>query len=236
MNHSMPASHRAYQKIAALIAATWLAGCSVPQPAAGIAVTEQWRPPENATPWTVNRNASELEVRVFSAGALADFGHDHIIEFPVTGTVYRADTLERSGFRLRVPVTDAVVDDPGARAAAGDAFSREISTEARRGTRGNMLGDELLAADAHPEVVIESLALAGKPGELMARVRITVRGRGFERQLAARLQENNGQLEVNSEFSLSQTGLGLEQYTALGGGLRVRDKMEFRLHLVASRE
>jgi len=79
----------------------------------------------------------------------------------VHGEIRAGDAAAASGFRLEIPVDSFMVDPPAARAEEGDEFSAQVSDPARRDTRENMLGGDVLDAEKHPLVRIESIALAG---------------------------------------------------------------------------
>ena len=228
--------NRAYQKRPQMLAVGFvllLAGCAGPEPATGLGEKTAWQPPADTSRWQVDHENSELELRVYRAGPLASFGHNHIIEFPLNGVVYRGDDIASSGFRLVVPLQRAVIDRPAARAAAGEEFSKEISSQARSGTRENMLGPDLLDAASHREIVIESVSISGSSPDIMATLRIRLKGKVFERAFAARSSDEGDRLFIDAHFTLTQSGLGLEQYSALGGGLKVRDDFDAWLHIEA---
>lgn len=211
-----------------------LVACAGPQPASGVQVTDKWQAPADTKPWRVDPAASELEIRVYRAGPLASFGHNHVIEFPVEGTVHRGATVAGSGFRLVIPVLQAVIDDPVARREAGKGFEATVSGQARAGTRRNMLGPDMLDADSHAQIVVESGKLDRKTETMEATVWIHVRGQVFEKTIPFNATFRDSGMEITADFELTQSALGIEQYTALGGGLQVRDAMEFRLHVIAN--
>ncbi len=59
-------------------------------------------------------------------GKLSGFGHVHVVTSATeTGRVWFGATPDLSGFEVRLPVNEFVVDDRAARAAAGAEFAGE---------------------------------------------------------------------------------------------------------------
>ena len=214
-----------------LLAVLTLQSCAQPQPREGGIATSVWQPPAEASRWQVDSASSLLRVTVYAAGPLADFGHAHAVEFPVHGDIYRTGSTGTSAFRLEVPLHQASVDEPAAREAAG--LDQDISDEARRQTRDNMLGPELLDAEAQSLVTVESLAIRGDAPDLVANMLVHVSGRIFEISMPLRIQEESRELRVSVNTTLAQTDIGLEPYSTLGGGLQVRDEMDIHLEVIA---
>jgi hypothetical protein len=102
--------------------------------------------------WTVCRIDPEdslLDIRVAPAGKLARLGHHHLISTRAIGghVAARASILQADLF---VAATDLVVDDPTLRRAAGGSFADPVPDDDRRGTRGNLLGPDVLGAADRP--------------------------------------------------------------------------------------
>lgn len=219
--------------LCAIAMAALLQACTLPQPETGMQDAPAWQPPENAEAWPVDSSASRVRVLVYRDGPLARFGHNHVIDFGLRGTVYRADDVATSGFELEIPLHSAVIDAADARDAEGDDFPDTLSEQARRETRSNMLGDDLLAADAFPLIRIESITIAGPAPAIKVKARIQVRDRVFDYSFPATVVTDKDAVRVESTVELTQTGLGLEQYSALGGGLLVADRFTVKLQLLA---
>lgn len=216
-----------------IVMAVLLQACTVPPPASGLRDVRAWQAPENATAWPVDTSKSRLRVLVYRDGPLARFGHNHVIDFELRGTLYRAAGVTTSGFELQVPLHSAVVDPVDARDAEGDAFPGTLSERARSETRNNMLGSDLLAADTFPLIRIESSSISGSVPDAEVAILVHVRDRIFEYSVPAHVVIDNDTIRVDSTFELTQTGLGLEQYSALGGGLQVADRFTVKLQLLA---
>src|SRR5467141_1125305 len=132
--------------------------------------------PSAAPRYSVDPQASEIRLLVYRDGPLARFGHNHILVGRVHGEIRAGDAAAASGFRLEIPVDSFMVDPPAARAEEGDEFSAQVSDPARRDTRENMLGADMLDAAKHPLIRIESIALAGPQWGPTVTARVTLRG------------------------------------------------------------
>lgn len=219
-----------------------LAGCqAAPPPRA-----EQTLPPDvapeplplpDARVYRVVPGESEIRVLVFRTGPLAKFGHNHVIRTTaVTGTVYRGASVARSGFRITVPVRTLEVDPPAARAQEGEAFESELSDGAVRDTRDNMLGEQVLDAERHPEIEVRSITLTGPSWNPDVRMRITLRGKSRDLVAPVAVTECDGRLLVTTTFSLRQSDFGITPFTALNGGLSVADSIQVRARILTEPE
>jgi polyisoprenoid-binding protein YceI len=126
-----------------------------------------------------------------------------------------------------------VVDAPLPRGEEGEEFSAHVSDQARKGTRDNMLGPDVLDALHYPEIRIESDSLVGPRWNPSVTAHITVRGNRSELQFPAAVIEQSGSLTVIAAFHVLQSDLGIKPYSVLGGAIRVRDAIEIRVRLVA---
>ncbi len=231
-----------YQTVSAAIAIPLLllAGCqTVPPPeesavlgnASGASVSF----PLDAPRFVIDPAASELRLLVYRAGPLARFGHNHVITGPVQGEIRAGEGAAASGFRLDIPVASLVIDPPAARAEEGEEFAAEVSDPARLGTRENLLGKDLLDAEEHPLIRIESLALAGTRGNPTVSARATLRGAARDLRFRAAVTQQGDVLTVTASFRIRQSDFGISPFSTLGGGLQVRDAVDVRIRLVARR-
>lgn len=214
----------------ALIAA--LAACSGAPPLADAAYAPA-PPLPDAPTYRVVPAASEVRLLVYRSGPLARFGHNHVITAPVHGVIHAADTAAGSGFLLEIRVDEFEVDPARARREEGDGFAAEVSDQARAATHGNLLGENLLDAARHPRITIESLELSGPRWNPSVRARVTLRGIARELEFPAAVFFDDKRLEVVATFPLHQSAFGIEPFSALGGALRVDDRLDVRVRLIA---
>ena len=111
-----------------------------------------------------------------------------------------------------------------------------FSDAAREGTTSNMLGKAVLDAATHPLIRIESVALTGPGWNPTVTARVTLRGATRDLRFPAAVFRQGDTLTVIASFQISQSAFGIEPFTTLNGGLRVRDAIDVRLRLAARRE
>ena len=183
--------------------------------------------------YIVDTQASEIRLLVYRDGPMARFGHNHVMIGQVRGEISVSDSAAASGFRLEIPVESFAVDAPLPRAEEGEAFSATVSDQARKGTRDNMLGPEVLDAAHYPLILIESDSLVGPRWNPGVTAHITLRGTSSELKFPAAVIEQPGSLTVIAAFHVLQSDLGIKPFSVLGGAIRVRDAIDIRVRLVA---
>ena len=192
--------------------------------------------PEGAPRYVVDAQDSEIRLLVYRDGPLARFGHNHVIVGRVQGEVRAGNSAAASGFRLEVPVDSLAVDPPAARGEEGEEFAGEVSEPARRATRENMLGQEVLDAAAHPRIRIESIALVGPDWNPRVTARVTLRGATRDLRFPAAVFRQGETLTVIASLQIHHSDFGIAPFTTLNGGLQVRDALDVRLRIVARLE
>ena len=190
-------------------------------------------PDSHGKRYTVDTHESEIRLLVYRDGPMARFGHNHVIAGTVRGEIRVSDTASDSGFRLEIPVESLSVDEPLLRAEEGEEFAATVSDQARKGTRDNMLGADMLDAAHFPLIRIASDRLAGPRWNPTVTAHVTVRGRKSELDFPAAVVEQAGSLTVIAAFTILQSNLGIVPYSILGGAIRVRDAIDIRVRLVA---
>lgn len=218
-----------------IVLAVVAGGCALPErappPAAPAAPRTETRPFEA---WDVT--ASRLELRVYRDGPMEKLGHNHLIlSTALSGTVEMRQPMTDSGFRLELPLESLTVDDPAARAAAGEDFARPVPGQDREATRTNLLGPSVLDAARQPVVTLTAESLAGGPGEYRAELRISLRGEERVVAVPVAVTVAGGVLTAHAHFSLRHADLGLTPFTAALGALRVRDAIDFDCRIEAHR-
>lgn len=189
-------------------------------------------PPSDAERFDIDRDASLLRVRVDPAGAMARMGHSHVVGGPViSGTIWRASALEKSLIDLEVISPAMQVDRPEWRAAYG--MEPEIEPDTIEGTRNNLLGPQVLDAEGFPRIGIRAVSLQETPAGLEVNARIRLRGRVSEVIVPVSLTQSGEALEATGRFFVTHEALGMEPFSALGGALRVADRIELDFRLVA---
>jgi hypothetical protein len=181
----------------------------------------------------VDPAASEIRLLVYRDGPLARFGHNHIIIGQVSGDVFVGSGAADSGFRLTIPVGALEVDPPQPRAEEGEDFSSAVSPEAREATRANMLGPDVLDAQRYPSIAIASVSLVGPRWNPTVLAQAALRGTAQSVIFPAAVFEQGDRLVVVASFDIRQSDFGIKPYSALGGGLLVRDAIRVRIRVSA---
>jgi hypothetical protein len=221
------------------LAAALLAGlvsCAAPpRPATGPPAPETPRPPAPAgTLYEVF--ASDLTVRVYRDGPLAELGHNHVIASTgLTGQIELRRPLATTTLALELPLGSLIVDDPARRAEAGEAFPGELSGPDREGTRANMLGTALLDAAHFPVMLLEGLAIDGESPDFSVTARVSLAGRQRDIVVPARLELDGDTLTASGRFMMTHAQLGLTPFSVALGALRVREDIQVGYRLSARR-
>jgi hypothetical protein len=191
--------------------------------------------PAGARRFVVQPEESEVLILVYREGRLARLGHNHVVSSTqLDGAVYLAPAVLNSAVELRMPVGTLEVDLPANRARAGDEFPGELDAEAVAGTRGNMLGPAQLDSAQWPELLLVSRGITGAEPDLELQLELALKNQVTALTVPVRLQrDGNARLVAEGEFSVLQSQLGLEPFSALLGALRVRDQLDIRFKIVA---
>ena len=210
---------------------------AVPPPKSQETISRPGLPPGRV--YRIDENQSELRILVYRAGALAYFGHNHVIvNRALRGAVNLADMAGDSVFWLNVPVAGFVVDDAQARREEGADFAADIPDDAKSGTLHNMLSPALLNADAFPVIGVRSVAGRGAraaPGDgaLTATVAISVAGHESTIDVPLTLHVDSRRLSATGSLELRQSVLGLTPFSLMLGALKVQDAMTIKFEFVA---
>lgn len=225
-------------RIPVVLAVLLLAAC-VPHPVVEKPI-EAPRPPartvEGAAHYRVVQKGTQVYARVFRAGRLAKLGHNHVVEFHgVTGDIYLADDIDASLFDLAVASADATVDDPELRQSQGADFLSKVSDDARAGTRGNMLGEEVLDAAKFPYVTMSSTKIEGSREHPRVTLNLTLKGVTRQVTTLVSMQLDGDRLVAQGQFDILQSDFGIEPYSVLGGALKVEDQVDVVFTVAAAK-
>ncbi len=224
------------KRVFVIALAVLLAACAVPpktvEPQKDAAFPTDWlTDPGDSV--ALNAAASRIDIRVYRAGRLANLGHNHAIEVTgLTGELRRfADGAAVADLRFR---PDALrIDDPAARARAGEGFEQVPDERAIAGTRRNMLGERVLDAGNWPVIRVLARVASLDVGAAEARVYFSLRGNGRLMQVPVRIENRNGAIRVQGRLDVRQSVFGMEPFSVFGGALAVRDTVEIEFVITA---
>ena len=183
--------------------------------------------------YRISAEETEVVIYVFRGGALARFGHNHVISANgIEGTITLQTDGAPSTFVLRIPVDALDVDDPDLRREAGDDFASVPSAADIAGTRDNMLGRRVLHAAEYP-----TLTVSGTTEDAdNANVTFEVKQHTAEKAVPIETQVTDQSIRVTGTLELSHEELGLRPFRALAGALRVAEIMQVSFDINAIRE
>lgn len=191
-------------------------------------------PKRDATVYHVLRGESELRLRIYRGGPLADLGHNHVAtSSDIEGRIYLHESLAKSGFELTVPVNSFTLDEPQARKQEGTGFEGQLSPKDRNATKDHMLGTQVLDAEKYPTVKMRSLSVVGPPWYPRITVRITLHGESRDYVVPTAVVREPDKLIATGRLHIKQTDFGITPFSAVGGGLRVKDGLDIAFHFVA---
>jgi len=221
-----------------LAAAALLAACAAPRPAppapgAAPLPREAYRAlgASGARLYRLDGRASLVLVLVDPAGRLARLGHRHVVAGGRPEGLLAVWPGGGGEADLYLAVPHLRVDAHRDRLAAGGPYAAPVPAEDARATRSNMLKPGQLDAGAHPWIHVRAeFPRRGAP----VRLRLSLRGvtRSYVLPVAW-ASGRDGRLTVSGRFTLRQTDFGIRPYQALGGALRVADRVRVRFRLVA---
>lgn len=190
-------------------------------------------PADSETVYRIDESRSVLLARVDPEGPMARLGHSHVVGGAVlSGRLVTGGAGPRADVRVRA--ADFEVDRPEWRRAHG--LESDLDDSAIEGTRRNLLGPGVLDAGAHPLIEARSVEIRGPEWLPVARIAVRWRGsvRAFDVPVA--VQRDDATLVASARIELRHTDFGIEPFSAAGGALRVSDRIEVRLRIVAERD
>lgn len=217
--------------LAGALLAAFLAGCTVApppptavEPDAGNAAQWYRRAAQAGTKvFAIDPAQSLVTVTVRRGGALARFGHDHVVASrAITG--FAAPAAGRADFQFRLD--QMTVDEAVLRRAAN--LDTDPSADAIAGTRANML-TRVLEAERFPLVVLQARQVDGHPLQLS----ITLHGVTRTVAAPARIDTTADGLSASGTLQLRQSDFGITPMSVMAGAMTVQDTMEVSYLIVA---
>ena len=98
-----------------------------------------------------------------------------------------------------------------------------------------MLGPGTLDAAHFPQVLIQSVRVAGSAEKLEVTVRITLHGMVRDIKVPVIFTHSGDELACSGSFEIKQSEFGITPYSALGGGLQVADTLKVHFKIIAAK-
>jgi polyisoprenoid-binding protein YceI len=163
--------------------------------------------------YSIDTSHSVMRVRVYKAGALGAFGHDHVIAAPIV-----SGKVDLGGHRveLQIDARSLAVEDPKA------------SEKDRAEIQKTMLGGEVLDAERYPQILFRSVAAEGA-GANAWRVNGNLTLHGETRPVTVEVSEREGHFIGHS--LLRQSDFGMKPISKAGGTVRVKDEVRIEFDI-----
>jgi len=179
--------------------------------------------------YSIDPQQSKIEIQVAKDGFLKAFGHDHLVSATrYSGEVqFDSEKVEESSVVFTVETASLKVIDPGE------------SEKDRNEVQATMLGKDVLDTAQHPQIKFSSSSVKSKPGNngsLALLVEGTLLLHGTTKPLTVPVTlrvGNDGTLTADAEVSMLQSDFGITPYKAVGGTVRVKDKLKLTFHIIA---
>jgi hypothetical protein len=222
-----------------LLISTALAGCSVQreesspqQRPANFPTAVYTNPDPQSSLYKLDSASSIVRIKVTKGGAMAKFGHDHIVASrDVQGYLLLGeDNSCRADFYTSL--NQLIVDDPILRDEA-----KLLTTPSEKdivGTKTNMLVS--LEASDFPFVQLQSLDCTGAMDGQPVAASIGLHGVIQEQRLTMTVtQTNANNMLISGRFEILQTDFGIEPFSVFNGLLKVEDRLEITYQITARR-
>jgi polyisoprenoid-binding protein YceI len=182
----------------------------------------------------VDTSRSEVRILAYKDGVLSGLAHSHVVvSNQVTGEVLLKDPLEKSGFRIKVPVGTLIVDDTTYRKEEGGDFATEMSAGDREEVRDKMLSDDLLDAEKYPHVEISAAQISGELPVLTLRLRVNLHGVSKDLEAPVQVKVQGKELRATGEVKLKQTDFDIEPISLFFGSVKVKDEVLVKFNITA---
>jgi len=197
-----------------------------------VPLASQAQEPATNIEFRVDSDASWLRVLAYPDGPLRRFGHHHVISHhSISGVVVVAPNPLESTIKLELTVAGLEVDDPAMRGLEGEDFEGELSQKDIDGTRGNMLGENLLNAEQFPTIQIQSETIEGTMPDVNIVATVIVLGTEHTVKFPANIELTDDSFVAIGQLEIMHGELGLSPFTAMGGALSVRDVLVLKYRI-----
>ncbi|HJZ96009.1 MAG TPA: YceI family protein [Candidatus Solibacter sp.] len=175
-----------------------------------------WNLAAHGQPHAIDTERSTVTVRVYKAGVLSAFGHDHAIAAPIA-----SGSVDVSARQVELRVNANLL-------RVGDA---KVSDKDRAEIQSTMHGAEVLDAARYPEIVFRSTD-AEPAGDGAWRLHGSLTLHGETRPVVVEVRERDGRYVGASRFR--QTEFSIKPVKVAGGAVRVKDeiRVEFDIGLL----
>jgi polyisoprenoid-binding protein YceI len=187
-----------------------------------------------ASDYKLNPHKGYLLVKVFKAGALSKFAHNHVIEAKNWSGKFSFDPAAAAACKLSisVPVFDLLVDADSTRATFGSDFSNKINDSQRADIQENMFSEGQLNEMTYPSIDFKGSSCSGSGESYTLNGTFTLRGVGQDISISGtEIKVKDGKLSMKGSFWINATDYGFKPYSAAGGSIKNKDGMEIQFDI-----
>lgn len=156
-----------------------------------------------------------MTVRVYKAGVLSAFGHDHEIAAPISG-----GTVDANAHKVELKI----------KAAALKVEDKDTSDKDREQIQSTMLGPEVLDVQRHPEIAFKATS-AESAGNGSWTVHGDLTLHGATKPVTVEVRDEAGRYSGTAR--VKQSDFDIKPVKVAGGTVRVKDevRIEFNIQL-----
>lgn len=212
---------------------------------------------EGPVPFSLVEEQSVFAVVTDKGGIAAAKAHRHLVvasRYKVELSFDESDPLA-TGFSFTTRSEDLVVDDPEHKTRWAARIAElgvtddlgDVSANDREKIRNEMLDDDQLDPENHPEIIVQVFGVrergaeadsGGEPGAtfpFLADVAVSVRGQTVQRSVPASYSVDGDTLTVEALGEFTFREFGISPYSAFLGAVKVKNEFHMYVRLVALR-
>lgn len=173
-------------------------------------------------PMTIGPEHGDLTLHTGVEGRAAKAGHNLTIRMADWSGTASFDGDEPSSLSFRTALSSLEV-------VSGEGGVKALSDKDKRTIKDSAL--ESLSAKRHPEITFESSKVSPRSGGYDVDGELSIAGVTQPCTLDLSVQRTGGNASVDASVPVLQTAFGVKPYSAMMGGLKVKDQVEVRLSL-----
>lgn len=172
---------------------------------------------------------SYLHIYTGAEGFLRSFSHEHLVSVRGFSGEIIWDGLNSTA-RLVLAADNFLVDQDYERSIAIDSsFHEPVSDSIQTGTRQNMRGQRVLAAESYPEILVDLSVVSFEETQVVVDMSIRFKDQWFQFQRGISLVIHGNVLHAEADFELNHSELGLRPYSVGAGLARVAESLRFHV-------
>lgn len=164
----------------------------------------------------------DLTLHTGVEGRAAKAGHNLTLRMADWSGTASFDGDDPSSLSFRTTVSSLEV-------VSGEGGVKSLSDKDKRTIKDSAL--ESLSASKHPQITFESSKVSARSGGYDVDGELSIAGVSKPCTVDLNVQRSGGNASVEASIPVVQTAFGVKPYSAMMGGLKVKDQVEVRLSL-----